>query len=50
MNHEPIHFLPVEKFWNQRQPAPANRFALGFVVGFTVAALLFVLVANYLLR
>ena len=49
MNHEPIHFLPVERFWETRRPVACRPFWLGlaFVAGFALAAGMFVLWAAY---
>ena len=38
MNHEPIQFLPVNKFWEGQRAAVRDGFNSGFVLGAAVGA------------
>ena len=49
MNHEPIQFLPVNKFWEQAQRSPQwfdvwLCMVLGFFIGFAGAWVLFAII------
>ncbi len=49
MNNEPIHFLPIEKFW-ERPPVSAFRFPLSaFLAGCLAGTIGTVIVASVLI-